>query len=96
VMFGAVFAIFYFMIIRPQNKKQKAMQQMISGVKKGDKVITIGGIHGTVASVKDKTVVVKVEDSVKIEFTKSAIATVEARGEESDTPAVEDKQEAAK
>lgn len=96
VMFGAVFAIFYFMIIRPQNKKQKAMQQMISGVKKGDKVITIGGIHGTVASVKDKTVVVKVEDSVKIEFTKSAIATVEARGEESNTPAVEDKQEAAK
>jgi len=96
VMFGAVFAIFYFMIIRPQNKKQKAAEKMISSVKKGDKVVTIGGVHGTVNSVKDKTVVVKVDDSTKIEFSKSAIASVESRGEESETPAVEAKAEATK
>jgi len=96
VMFGAVFAIFYFMIIRPQNKKQKAAEKMISSVKKGDKVVTIGGVHGTVNSVKDKTVVVKVDDSAKIEFSKSAIASVESRGEESETPAVEAKAEATK
>jgi preprotein translocase subunit YajC len=96
VMFGAVFAIFYFMIIRPQNKKQKAVEKMLSAVKKGDRVVTIGGVHGVVNAVKDKTVVVKVDDSAKIEFSKSAIATVEARGEESETPAVEAKSEAAK
>lgn len=96
VMFGAVFAIFYFMIIRPQNKKQKAMEKMLSAVKKGDKVVTIGGIHGTVSSVKDKTVVVKVDDSAKLEFSKSAIASVEAKGEEAEAPAVEAKQESAK
>lgn len=96
VMFGAVFAIFYFLIIRPQNKKQKEAQKMISAIKKGDKVVTIGGVHGTVSSVKDRTVVIKVDDSTKIEFSKSAVASVEARGEESETPAVDSKQEASK
>lgn len=96
VMFGAVFAIFYFLIIRPQNKKQKAAQAMIAAVKKGDRVVTIGGIHGVVNSVKDKTVVIKVDDSAKLEFSKSAIATVEARGDEAEAPAVEDKKEASK
>lgn len=76
VTFGLVFVIFYFLIIRPQNKKQKDMQKMIAGVKKGDKIITIGGIHGTVYSVKEGTVVVKVDDDCKIEFSKSAIASV--------------------
>jgi len=76
VTFGLVFVIFYFLIIRPQNKKQKQAQQMISGVKKGDKVVTIGGIHGVVISVKDTTVVVKVDDSTRIEFSKSALSSV--------------------
>jgi len=92
VMFGAVFAIFYFLIIRPQNKKQKEAQKMIAAIKKGDKVVTIGGIHGIVSSVKDKTVVIKVDDSAKLEFSKSAIATVEARGEESEIPAADSKE----
>jgi len=76
VTFGLVFVIFYFLIIRPQNKKQKQMQQMIAGVKKGDKVVTIGGVHGVVASVKESTVVVKVDESSRIEFSKSAISSV--------------------
>jgi preprotein translocase subunit YajC len=96
VMFGAVFLIFYFMIIRPQNKKQKAMQKMISAVKKGDKVVTIGGIHGTVQSVKDKTVVIKVDDSSRIEFSKSALASVDAQGDSAESAAADSKQEASK
>lgn len=96
VMFGAVFAIFYFLIIRPQNKKQKEAQKMIAAVKKGDKVVTIGGIHGTIHAVKDKTVVIKVDDAAKIEFTKSAIASVEPRGEEVPATAEDAKKEASK
>ncbi|MFA6365884.1 MAG: preprotein translocase subunit YajC [Candidatus Hydrogenedentales bacterium] len=76
VTFGLVFVVFYFLIIRPQNKKQKEMKNMIAGVKKGDKIVTIGGIHGTVHAVKEGTVVVKVDDDCKIEFSKSAVATV--------------------
>ena len=76
VTFGLVFVIFYFFIIRPQNKKQKDTEKMISAVKKGDKVITIGGIHGEVVLTKEKTVIVKVDDACKLEFSRSAIATV--------------------
>ncbi|PKL24967.1 MAG: preprotein translocase subunit YajC [Spirochaetae bacterium HGW-Spirochaetae-3] len=98
VMFGAVFAIFYFLIIRPQNKKQKEAQKMIAAIKKGDRIVTIGGIHGVVNSVKDKTVIIKVDDSAKLEFSKSAVATVETRGDDAEAPApaVEDKKENSK
>jgi len=64
-------------LIRPQNKKQKETEKMINALKKGDKVITIGGIHGVVSSVKEKTIVIKVDDDAKIEFNRSAIATRE-------------------
>ena len=74
--FGLVFVIFYFFIIRPQNKKQKDTEKMISAVKKGDKIITIGGVHGEVTSTKEQTVIVKVDDECKIEFSRSAIASV--------------------
>lgn len=76
ITFGLVFVIFYFFIIRPQNKKQKDTEKMISAVKKGDKVITIGGIHGEVTSTKETTVIVKVDENCKLEFNRSAIATV--------------------
>ncbi|MCR5724397.1 MAG: preprotein translocase subunit YajC [Treponema sp.] len=75
--FILIIVIFYFFIIRPQNKKQKETQKMIDALKKGDKVVTIGGIHGVVASTKEKTVIVKVDDSTKIEFSRSAISGVE-------------------
>ena len=80
VTFGLVFVIFYFLIIRPQNKKQKDAKKMIEAVKKGDKVITAGGVHAVVFTVKEKTVILKVDDNTKMEFSKSAIATVEPRG----------------
>ena len=72
-----IIVIFYFFLIRPQNKKQKETQRMLSALKKGDKIITIGGIHGVISSVKENTVIVKVDDDRKIEFNRSAISTVE-------------------
>ena len=101
--FGAVIAVFYyiimncfyFFIIRPQNKKQKETQKMISEIKKFDKIVTIGGIRGVVQAVKETTIVVKVDDNTKIEFTKSAVATVlekhEPKGDKSDASAAEEK-----
>ena len=69
-------AITYFFIIRPQNKKQKEIQKMLEALKKGDKVITLSGIHGIVSATKEKTVILKVDEGVKIEFNRSAIAAV--------------------
>ncbi|MBN2353834.1 MAG: preprotein translocase subunit YajC [Spirochaetales bacterium] len=78
---AAVILVFYFLIIRPQNKKQKALQKMLSSLTKGDKVVTIGGIRGTVSSVKEQSVIVKVDDDVKLEFNKNAVAQVLERTE---------------
>ncbi len=74
--FILIILIMYFLMIRPQNKKQKETQKMLDALKKGDKVITIGGIHGTVSNVKDDTVTVKVDDNCRIEFNRTAIASV--------------------
>jgi len=74
--FVAIIAIFYFLIIRPQNKKRKETEKMLSSLKKGDKVVTIGGIYGTVSTVKETTVIVKVDDNVKMEFLRSAVSNV--------------------
>lgn len=71
-----VFLVFYFLLIRPQQKKQKELSSMLSSLKKNDEVLTSSGIHGTIVNVKDDTVVLKVDDNVKIEFEKSAIALV--------------------
>ena len=84
ITFGLVILIFYFLIIRPQNKKQKETQKMLAALKKGDRVASIGGIRGTVTSVKEQTVVVKVDDSTKLEFTKNAIASVLEKGKEAE------------
>jgi len=70
-----MFVIFYFLLIRPQQKKQKDLQSMIAGIKKGDKVVTSGGILGVVSSIQDDYVVLTVGGSdTKIEILKSAIA----------------------
>ena len=74
--FVAIIAIFYFLIIRPQNKKQKETQKMLSALKKGDKVVTIGGIHGTIQTVREQSVILKVDDNTKIEFNRSAISSI--------------------
>ena len=93
--FGAVIAVFYFFIMKPQNKKQKEAQQMLRELKKFDKVVTIGGIRGVVQSVKDSTIVLKVDDNTKIEFSKNAIASVvekhESKTEKIDASSNEEK-----
>lgn len=76
IMFAAIILIFYFLIYRPQKKRDKEAKAMLAAMKKGDKVVTIGGIHGTIVTVKDKTVVIKVDDSARIEFSKEAISSV--------------------
>ena len=73
IMFGLIFFIFYFMILRPQQKRQKERQRLLSEMKKGDKIITAGGIHGKIAGIKDNTVILEVDTDTKIEFEKSAI-----------------------
>ena len=80
--FIAVILIFYFLIIRPQNRKRKETEKMLGALKKGDRIVTIGGVYGTIQAVKDTTVIVKVDDNVKLEFTRSAISTVLAPAKE--------------
>lgn len=80
--FAVVIGIFYFLIIRPQKKKQKETKNMLAALKKGDKVQSIGGIRGVVQNVGETTVVVKVDDNTKIEFTKSAVSEVIEVGNE--------------
>jgi len=76
ITFGLIILVFYFLIIRPQKQKEKQTKDMINAIKKGDKVVTIGGIRGTVTSVKNDSIVVKVDDNTKIEFTKGAVSSV--------------------
>jgi len=76
VLFGSIIAIFYFMIIRPQQKRAKERQTMLDAVKKGDKVLTSGGIYGTVAGLDEKTVLVQIADNVKVKIDRSAVASI--------------------
>ena len=76
--FIAIILIMYFLMIRPQVKKQKERQKMIDALQKGDNVVTTGGIHGKVMGFtdNDKTVILKVDDNVKINVDRSAIGTI--------------------
>jgi preprotein translocase subunit YajC len=69
-------AIFYFLLIRPQQKRQKQTQAMISALKNGDRVVTSAGIYGTVAGIKDDVIILKIAENVKIEVMKSAVSGV--------------------
>ena len=102
--FMAIFIIFfYFVVIRPQNKQRKEMQKMLEALKKGDKVVTIGGIIGKVASVKDNVVVIRVNDSnTEISFEKNAVSKVinqtadkksDKKDADKETEQIEDKSE---
>ncbi|MDR1803861.1 MAG: preprotein translocase subunit YajC [Treponema sp.] len=95
----AIIGIFYFLILRPQNKKQKETQKMLSTLKKGDRVITIGGIHGVIQSVKESTVIVKIDENTKVEFNRGAISSVSSQAkeekEEKKSESLEDKSEDA-
>jgi len=78
VPFLLMFAVIYFLILRPQYKKQKDQQAMIESLKKGDKVITSGGIHGTIVGVKDKDaiLVIQVAKDVRVEVSRGSVSRV--------------------
>lgn len=93
ITFGAIILIFYFLIIRPQKKRDKEAKDMLASMKKGDKIVTIGGIRGTVAVVKESTVIVKVDDNARIEFSKNAISQILDRKPESSSSSKKEKVE---
>jgi preprotein translocase subunit YajC len=74
--FILIIAVFYFLILRPQQKRQKERQKLLESVKKGDKIITSGGIHGTVEGIEDTTVLVKIADNTKIKVERNAVTTI--------------------
>ena len=76
IMFGAIFAIFYFMIIRPQQKRAKEREKLLSNIEKGDKIVTSGGVHGTIVGLEDKTALIEIATNVKIKIERSAIGSV--------------------
>ena len=77
--FVLMFAVFYFLLIPPQQRKQKQRNSMLGQLKKGDKVVTIGGMHGTIMEITDDTVVLRVNDATKITFDRSSINNVTAQ-----------------
>jgi preprotein translocase subunit YajC len=76
LFFGAIFAIFYFLLIRPQQKQKRDREAMLGAVKKGDRVVTSSGLHGTVVGLNDQMVTLKVADSVRLDFDRSAVGRI--------------------
>ena len=74
--FAAIFAIFYFLLIRPQQKQKRERESMLSAVKPGDRVVMSSGLHGTVVKLSDHSVTLKVADQVRLEFDRSAIGRI--------------------
>jgi len=82
LFFAAIFAVFYFLLIRPQQRQKREREQMLSALKKGDRIVTTGGLHGTVAALDEHRVVLRVADQVRLEFDRGAIGrVVEAQGD---------------
>jgi preprotein translocase subunit YajC len=76
ILFGAMFAIFYFIVLRPQQKQKADRERMLSALKKGDRVVTSSGMHGTVTGIGEHTVTLRVADQVKLEFDRASIGRV--------------------
>ena len=74
IMFGMIFAVMYFFMIRPQIKKQKKEREYRSALKKGDQVVTIGGIHGKITDVKEDTFIIEVHAGNSLKLTKTAVS----------------------
>jgi preprotein translocase subunit YajC len=76
ILFGAMFAIFYFIVLRPQQRQKADRERMLTALKKGDRVVTTSGMHGTVTGLGEHTVTLRVADQVKLEFDRSAIGRI--------------------
>lgn len=85
IPFILIIVIIYFMMIRPQKKRQQQHEKMISELGKGDKIVTVGGLHGTVQSTKEKSIIVKIADNVKVEIERSAVSSVISAGKAEET-----------
>jgi preprotein translocase subunit YajC len=95
-LIAVMLVVFYFILIRPQRKRAQEHDQMASKLEKGDEVVTIGGVHGTINRITDETVVLEVDKGVKLTFSRSAIArslTVHEEGEEEEEPEEEPEEE---
>ena len=76
ILFGAMFAIFYFIVLRPQQRQKAERERMLTALKKGDRVVTNSGMHGTVVTLGEHTVTLRVADQVKLEFDRSAVGRI--------------------
>jgi len=76
IFMALIFGVFWFLLIRPQQKKEKDRRAMIAAVKKGDNVVTVGGLYGKVLQVEEASVLAQVDDNVKVRIDKNAISTV--------------------
>lgn len=74
--FALMFAVLYFLILRPQMKKQKAQQRLVDELEKGDQIVTSGGIHGVITNLKDDIITVKVAENVRIDVSRAAVSRV--------------------
>ncbi len=83
--FILMFVVLYFLILRPQIKKQKSQQKMIDDLTKGDKIVTSGGIHGVITTMKDDVITVKIADNVRVEMSRSAVSRVRDSGDKGDS-----------
>ena len=72
-----IFGIFYFILIRPQQKQQSDFKKMVENLKKNDQIVTMGGVHGTIVALKEKTFIIRVDDNTRLEIDKSAVARIE-------------------
>ena len=78
--FVLMFVVLYFLILRPQMKKQKAQQKMVDDLKKGDKIVTSGGIHGVITNLKDDVLTVRIAENVRVELSRAAVSRVKESG----------------
>jgi preprotein translocase subunit YajC len=76
ILFGAMFAIFYFIVLRPQQRQKADRERMLNALKRGDRVVTSSGLHGTVVALGEHTVTLRVADQVKLEFDRTAVGRV--------------------
>jgi preprotein translocase subunit YajC len=82
VFFAAIFAVFYFLLIRPQQSQRRERERLLAAVKRGDRVVTTGGLHGTVTGLDETTISLRIADQVKVTVDRAAIGrVVEAQGE---------------
>jgi preprotein translocase subunit YajC len=82
IPFALIFVIFYFLLIAPQRKQQKETERMLAALKKGDRVVTSGGLHGTIVDFReaDRTVVVEIAQNVRVTVSRSAVTSVKTAG----------------